>query len=113
MSDNRTHFDKINALDSSVIGFEFEFYTNLLKGQAAESLGKLIKKKVIVSEKYHSKIPVDANNFKLEPDYSGGSKMMELITGPLAYSEAMPILIKILNWIDENGWTTDRCAFQF
>mgnify|MGYP000356420991 FL=1 len=56
MSDNRTHFDKINALDSSVIGFEFEFYTNLLKGQAAESLGKLIKKKVIVSEKYHSKI---------------------------------------------------------
>ena len=113
MSDNRTHFDKINALDSSVIGFEFEFYTNLLKGQAAESLGKLIKKKVIVSEKYHSKIPVDANNFKLEPDYSGGSKMMELITGPLAYNEAMPILIKILNWIDENGWTTDRCAFQF
>jgi hypothetical protein len=113
MSDNRTHFDKINALDSSVIGFEFEFYTNLLKGQAAESLGKLIKKKVIVSEKYHSKIPVDANNFKLEPDYSGGSKMMELITGPLAYSEAMPILIKILNWIDENGWTSDRCAFQF
>lgn len=113
MSDNRTHFDKINALDSSVIGFEFEFYTNLLKGQAAESLAKITKKKVVVSEKYHSKIPVDANNFKLEPDYSGGSKMMEFITGPLPYSEAIPILIKILNWIDENGWTTDRCAFQF
>jgi hypothetical protein len=113
MSDNRTHFDKIHALDSSVIGFEFEFYTNLLKGQAADSLSKLIKKKVIVSEKYHSLIPVDADNFKLEPDYSGGSKMMELITGPLPYNEAMPILIKILNWIDENGWTSDRCAFQF
>jgi hypothetical protein len=113
MSDNRTHFDRINALDSSVIGFEFEFYTNLLKGQAAESLSKIIKKKVIVSEKYHSKIPVDSNTFKLEPDYSGGSKMMEFITGPLPYSEAIPILIKVLNWIDENGWTTDRCAFQF
>jgi hypothetical protein len=113
MSDNRTHFDRINALDSSVIGFEFEFYTNLLKGQAAESLAKLTKKKVVVSEKYHSKIPVNANNFKLEPDYSGGSKMMEFITGPLPYSEAIPILIKVLNWIDENGWTTDRCAFQF
>jgi len=113
MSDNRTHFDKIHALDSSVIGFEFEFYTNLLKGQAADSLSKLIKKKVVVSEKYHSLIPVDADNFKLEPDYSGGSKMMELITGPLPYNEAMPILIKILNWINENGWTSDRCAFQF
>ena len=97
MSDNRTHFDKINALGSSVIGFEFEFYTDLLKGQAAESLAKLLKKKVVVSEKYHSNVPVDSDNFKLEPDYSGGSKMMEFITGPLPYNEAIPILIKVLN----------------
>jgi hypothetical protein len=113
MSDNRTHLDRINALESSVIGFEFEFYTNLLKGKAAESLAALLKKKVVVSEKYHSNIPVDGSNFKLEPDYSGGSNMMEFITGPLPYNEAITILIKVLRWIDENGWTTDRCAFQF
>jgi hypothetical protein len=113
MTDNRTHFDKLHALSSSVIGFEFEFYTNMLKGRAAESLSKLINKKVVVSERYHSNIVVDANTCKLEPDYSGGSKMMEFITGPLPYNEAIPILIKVLNWIDENGWTTDRCAFQF
>jgi len=113
MTDNRTHFDKLHALSSSVIGFEFEFYTNMLKGRAAESLSKLINKKVVVSERYHSNIVVDANTCKLEPDYSGGSKMVEFITGPLPYNEAMTILIKVLNWIDENGWTTDRCAFQF
>ena len=113
MSDNRTYVDKLHALSSSVIGFEFEFYTNLLRGRAAESLSKLLKKKVHVSEKYHSNIPVDLNNFKLEPDYSGGSKMMEFITGPLPYNEAITILIKTLKWIDENGWTTDKCAFQF
>lgn len=113
MSDNRTHFDKLNALSSSVIGFEFEFFTDLMKGKAASAISKLINKKVIVSDKYHSKIPVDSNNFKLEPDYSGGNKMVELITGPLPYMEAIPILIKILKWIDENGWTNDRCAFQF
>jgi hypothetical protein len=113
MNDNRTHFDKLHALGSSVIGFEFEFYTNLMKGRAAESLSKLLNKKVQVSEKYHSNVPVDSNNFKLEPDYSGGSKMMEFITGPLSYQEAIPILIKTLKWIDENGWTNDRCAFQF
>ena len=39
--------------------------------------------------------------------------MMEFITGPLPYNEAIPVLIKTLNWISENGWTTDRCAFQF
>lgn len=113
MSDNRTHFDKLHALSSSVIGFEFEFYTNLMKGRAAESLSKLLNKKVQVSEKYHSNVPVDGSNFKLEPDYSGGSKMVEFITGPLPYQEAIPILIKTLKWIDENGWTNDRCAFQF
>ena len=113
MSDNRTHFDKLHALSSSVIGFEFEFYTNMLKGRAAESLSKLINKKVVVSERYHSNIVVDASTCKLEPDYSGGSKMMEFITGPLPYNEAITIVIKVLNWIDENGWTTDRCAFQF
>lgn len=110
---NRTHFDKLNALSSSVIGFEFEFFTNELKGKTAESLGKLLNKKVVVSEKYHSNVPVDGNNFKLEPDYSGGSKMVEFITGPLPYNEAIPIMIKTLQWIDQNGWTNDRCAFQF
>jgi hypothetical protein len=49
----------------------------------------------------------------LEPDYSGGNKMVELITGPMEYSEAIPVMIKILNWIEKNGWTDDRCAFQF
>jgi hypothetical protein len=113
MSNERTHFDRLYALSSSEIGFEFEFYTNMLKGRAAESLGKLLKKKVIVSEKYHSQIPVNSSTFKLEPDYSGGGKMMEFITGPLPYNEAIPIMIKTLKWIDENGWTNDRCAFQF
>ena len=39
--------------------------------------------------------------------------MNELITGPMPYAEAIPVLIKVLHWIDENGWTTDKCAFQF
>jgi hypothetical protein len=113
MNNERTHFDQLYALSSSEIGFEFEFYTNMLKGKAADALGKVLNKKVIVSEKYHSKVPVNANTFKLEPDYSGGGKMVEFITGPLPYNEAIPIMIKTLKWIDENGWTNDRCAFQF
>lgn len=113
MQDNRSHFERANALSSAEIGFEFEFYSDILKGKVAEQLSELLKKKVTVTERYHSLVKVDANNFKLEPDFSGGAKMMEFITGPLPYNEAIPVLIKTLNWIDKNGWTTDRCAFQF
>ncbi len=110
---NFNHFERSQILSSAIIGFEFEFFSEMVRGRIVDSLSKLLGKKIILSNKYHSKIPVSADTFKLEPDYSGGSKMNELITGPLPYSEAMPVLIKVLRWIDENGWTNDRCAFQF
>jgi len=113
MTNFQNHFDRLQALNASVIGFEFEFFSNMVRGRIVESLSKLLGKKVILSSKYHSKIPVTQSVFKLEPDYSGGSKMNELITGPLPYAEAIPVLIKVLKWIDENGWTNDKCAFQF
>jgi hypothetical protein len=113
MSNNLNHFDKLHALNAAVIGFEFEFFSNMVRGRIIESLSKLLGKKIILTSKYHSKVPVNSDTFKLEPDYSGGSKMNELITGPMSYSEAMPVLIKVLRWIDENGWTNDKCAFQF
>lgn len=110
---NYTHFDKRQVLSSAVLGFEFEFFSEMVRGRITESLSKLLGKKVMLSNKYHSKDPVSSEVFKLEPDYSGGSKMNELVTGPLPYAEAIPVLIKVLKWIDENGWTTDKCAFQF
>ena len=113
MKDNRNHFEKAQALSLSDVGFEFEFFSNVTKGRAADALSKLLGKKVDVSNKYHSDIPVNRERFKLEPDYSGGISMLELVTGPMSYNEAIPVMIKILKWIDENGWTSDKCAFQF
>jgi len=110
---NRNHFDKVTALNSAVIGFEFEFFSNMLKGAMKNSLSEAVGKTVILSDKYHSKTAVSKNTFKLEPDYSGGSKMFEFITGPLPYSEAIPIFYKIIRWIEKNAYTTDACAFQF
>ena len=95
------------------IGFEFEFFSNLNRTEIAENLGKSIGKKIILFNKYHSKFKPTKDIFKLEPDYSGGSKMVELITGPLPYFEAIPILIRVLKWIDQNGYTDKKCAFQF
>jgi len=109
----RNHFDKATALASSVIGFEFEFFSGMLKGEMRKSISEVLGKNVELCDKYHSKMKVDRNTFKLEPDYSGGSKMYELITGPLPYNEAIPIFYKMLRWIDKNAYTTDSCSFQF
>jgi len=95
------------------IGFEFEFYSNLNRNEIAQDLGKTLGKKILVFNKYHTKFKPNKDTFKLEPDYSGGSKMVELITGPLSYYEALPILIRTLKWIDLNGYTDKKCAFQF
>lgn len=102
-----------NFLNLVKIGFEFEFYSNLKRKKIANSLSKILRKKILVFDDYHSNFKPTKDIFKLERDYSGGSKMVELITGPLYYFESIPILIKILKWIEENGYTDKKCAFQF
>lgn len=98
---------------SSKLGFEFEFFSNLNRNEIADSLGKTLGKKILLFDKYHSGFKPTKDIFKIEPDYSGGSKMTEFITGPLPYFEAIAILIKTLKWIDLNGYTDKKCAFQF
>jgi hypothetical protein len=69
MANFQNHFDRLQALNASIIGFEFEFFSNMVRGRIVESLSKLLGKKVILSSRYHSKIPVTQSVFKLEPDY--------------------------------------------
>ena len=107
------NISSIDFFYSVDLGFELEFYSNLNRNEITGGLGKVLGKKVLLFNKYHSKFKPTKDIFKLEPDYSGGSKMVELITGPLPYFEAIVILIKTLKWIDENGYTDKRCAFQF
>jgi hypothetical protein len=63
--------------------------------------------------KYHSDFTPDKNNFKIEPDLSGGSNMVELVTGPLDYFNAKYYLIKILSFIQKYGYTNDKCSIHF
>jgi len=101
--------DKHSILNQSVIGFEFELYSNKSRDDVAKEISKLVKKKVTVADKYHSEV----QGWRLEPDFSGGMKMMELVTEPMGYYEAMGTLNKILEWIRKNGWTDEKSAFQF
>jgi hypothetical protein len=119
----KKNYTKTEILDSVRCGIEFEFYSNtedVLK--TARDIAKRTKKRVVVpvslstmgEEKplYHSPVKPSADIFKLEPDYSGGKKMCELVTGPMKYADARNVIIKVLEWIQSNGYTNERCSIH-
>ena len=99
-------FDNVN------LGFEFEFFSPISREDLALKLSSLLNKNVVHSDEYGSDIPVTYTDFKLEPDFSGGFKMNELITGVMPYNEAIHVMYKVMNFIDENGFTTDRTGMH-
>ena len=107
--------DKYSFLKNAIIGLEFEFYMKDLSFyKTMEILNKeLDPVKVHGFRQYHSNFTPDKNNFKFEPDLSGGSNMVELVTGPLEYTDAKYYLIKILNFIQNYGYTNDRSSIHF
>ena len=113
---------KNEILNSALIGFEFEFFSNKKFPTVAAEMSSLLGKRVVPAYKMNSKgekipgahtdVNVDYNNYKLEHDFSGGIAMMELVTGPTPFFEAKIILAKVLNWIKQNGKTTDRTGIH-
>ena len=106
------HSDK---LKDSKIGFEFEFYMKELSYyKTLEILNDELKPvKVWGFRQYHSDFTPDAENFKIEPDLSGGSNMVELVTGPLGFYDAKYFLIKIIKFIQNYGYTNEKCSIHF
>jgi hypothetical protein len=104
--------EQLIAIHNSKIGFEFEFYAKDNLTNVKESLTRSLNKKIRIEEKSHSDYTPTEDVFKLEPDFSGGSGMIELVTGPLHFNEAKLILAKTLKWIRENGSTNDRCSIH-
>jgi hypothetical protein len=104
-----------SKLKSARIGFEFEFYMKDLSFYKTLEIlnNELSPVKVWGFRKYHSDFTPDKDNFKIEPDLSGGSSMVELVTGPLDYYDAKYYLVKIINFIQKYGYTNDKCSIHF
>jgi len=104
-----------SKLKNALIGFEFEFYMKDLSFyKTLEMLNiELNPVKVWGFRKYHSDFTPDKDNFKIEPDLSGGNNLVELVTGPLEYFDAKYYFIKILNFIQKYGYTNDKCSIHF
>lgn len=94
-------------------GFEFEFYSKHSYYKTLELLNNYLAPiKVYGFKQYHSKFKPDSMNFKIEPDHSGGSNMMELVTGPLSYTDCRLVMLKILKFIQEEGYTNDKSSIH-
>jgi hypothetical protein len=106
---------EFSKLKKSKVGIEFEFYMKDLSFyKTLELLNKeLAPVSVHGFRQYHSDFKPDSKNFKIEPDLSGGSNMVELVTGPMGYNDAKFYLIKILKFIQNYGYTNDKCSIHF
>jgi len=104
--------EQLNAIYSSKIGLEFEFFANEGMDEVKYSLSNALNKQIRIEEKAHSEFTPSDEIFKLEPDNSGGSGMIELVTGPMPFVESKLIIAKTLKWIRENGSTNDRCSIH-
>jgi hypothetical protein len=101
-----------SILNSSLMGLEFEFYSNIDLEATQKSLAKLLDRKIRLEIKAHSDFVPSAEEFKMEPDMSGGKGLIELVTGPIPYRNARLVVIKMLKWISENGYTNDRASIH-
>ena len=104
--------DNAKILTNARIGVEFEFYSNKSIKQTAKELGSILSKKIRIEDKSHSDFVPTDKEFKIEPDMSGGEKLMELVTGALPYVSARLIIIRVSQWISENGYTNDRSSIH-
>ena len=104
--------DNKDILLNSNCGIEFEFYSNHSVEKTAEMLEKELGRKMQVEDKAHSDFVPTDKVFKLEPDMSGGAGLIEMVTGPMPYTDVRLLLIKMLAWIDQNGYTNDRCGLH-
>lgn len=101
-----------SILNAALMGVEFEFYSNIDLEATKKSLAKLLDRKIRLEDKAHSDFQPSAEEFKMEPDMSGGKGLIELVTGPIPYRNARIVVIKMLKWISENGYTNDRASIH-
>lgn len=104
--------DNKDILLASQCGVEFEFYSNYSVEKTGEMLEKALGRKMQIENKAHSDFVPTDKVFKLEPDMSGGAGLIEMVTGPIPYTDVRLLLIKMFAWIDANGYTNDRCGLH-
>lgn len=112
---NQKFINNWEILTTAKVGFEFELYSNYAYLKTLELLNvhfSDVNKVVWGFNSYHSNFTPTDKAFKIEPDYSGGPDMLELVTGPMSYVESRIVLIKMLEFIKKYGYTDNHSSIH-
>lgn len=115
MAFNNIFSDNFKLYDTVQVGLEIEFFSNYSYIKTLELLNVYflqIDKKVWGFNSYHSDFTPTDKEFKIEPDFSGGPDMIELITGPMKYVEARIVLIMMMDFIKKHGYTDNSSSIH-
>lgn len=113
MNNLNTFINNWKELNLTKCGLEFEFLSNYDYVKTLEILNNYFNPiEVYGFNTYHSDFIVSNTQFKIEPDFSGGSDMIELITGPMEYNEAKIIISKMLEFIKKHGYTNETSSIH-
>ena len=107
--------NQYDKLKNSTIGMEFEFYMKDLSFyKTLEMLNQELSPiRVHGFRNYHPDFTPDKDNHMITPDLSGGSNMIEYISGPMEYQQAKYYLIKISKFIQKYGYTNEKSSIHF
>lgn len=108
------YINDYDILSNSIIGFEFEFYTEKTYYKLIELLNReLSPVKVSGYREHHSSFTPSETHWKIEPDLSGGYDMVELVTGPMPYVNAKIYMLKVLKILQDKNFTTnEKCSIH-
>lgn len=110
---NNRFVNNWKELQHARVGLEFEFFSNYSYIKTLELLNLEFQPIEIWGfNQYHSKFEVTDKQFKIEPDFSGGSNMIEMVTGPMCWIDARVILIKMLEFIKKHGYTDEHSSIH-
>lgn len=103
------------VLNKAVVGLEFEFFMKDLSFyKTLEILNQILSPvKIQGFREYHPNFKPTSSEWLLTPDLSGGQNMVEIITGPISYFDAKFYMIKILKFIQEYGYTTEKSSIHY
>ena len=103
-------------INESSIGFEFEFLRDPSYniGEVKKKIKDLFKVDIKIEKDHHSEFIPTEDHWKIEPDYSGGKNLVELITGPLPYTRARVVLLNMLKLIrdDDKLSISSKCGLH-